>query len=46
MIRKLILLTAQLPQERPSFLLKQQQQEGAGLDRQIADNLRRLGYEF
>jgi hypothetical protein len=45
MIRKPILLTAQLPQERPSFLLKQQQ-EWARLDRQIADNLRRLGYEF
>jgi hypothetical protein len=27
-------------------LLKQQQDEGVRLDQQIAENLRRLGYEF
>ena len=32
--------------KRLTGLLKQQQEEGAMLDRQIAENLRRLGYEF
>lgn len=32
--------------KRLTALLKQQQEEGVKLDRQIADNLRRLGYEF
>jgi type I restriction enzyme M protein len=32
--------------KRLTGLLKQQQEEGAKLDRQIAANLRRLGYEF
>jgi len=32
--------------KRLTGLLKQQQEEGVKLDRQIADNLRRLGYEF
>jgi type I restriction enzyme M protein len=32
--------------KRLSALLKQQQEEGARLDQQIAENLRRLGYEF
>jgi type I restriction enzyme M protein len=31
--------------KRLTGLLKQQQQEGAKLDHQIAENLRRLGYE-
>jgi type I restriction enzyme M protein len=30
---------------RLTGLLKQQQEEGAKLDQQIAENLRRLGYE-
>jgi type I restriction enzyme M protein len=30
---------------RLTGLLKQQQEEGARLDQQIAENLRRLGYE-
>jgi hypothetical protein len=46
MIRKPIWPSAQSPQARPSFQLKQQQDEGARLDQQIAVNLRRLGYEF
>ena len=33
-------------QSRIAGLLKQQQDEGARLDQQIAENLRRLGYEF
>jgi type I restriction enzyme M protein len=32
--------------KRLTGLLKQQQEEGAKLDQQIAENLRRLGYEF
>jgi type I restriction enzyme M protein len=32
--------------KRLTGLLKQQQEEGARLDQQIAENLRRLGYEF
>jgi type I restriction enzyme M protein len=32
--------------KRLTALLKQQQEEGARLDQQIAENLRRLGYEF
>jgi type I restriction enzyme M protein len=32
--------------KRLTALLKQQQEEGAKLDQQIAENLRRLGYEF
>ncbi len=32
--------------KRLTGLLKQQQEEGARLDQQIAVNLRRLGYEF
>ena len=32
--------------KRFTALLKQQQEEGAKLDQQIAENLRRLGYEF
>jgi len=32
--------------KRLTALLKQQQEEGAKLDHQIAENLRRLGYEF
>jgi len=32
--------------KRLTGLLKQQQEEGAMLDRQIADNLRRLGYGY
>jgi type I restriction enzyme M protein len=32
--------------KRLTALLKQQQDEGARLDQQIAENLRRLGYEF
>ncbi|MCP9916937.1 N-6 DNA methylase [Cyanobium sp. ATX 6F1] len=32
--------------KRLTRLLKQQQEEGARLDQQIAENLRRLGYEF
>jgi len=31
---------------RLTALLKQQQEEGAKLDQQIGENLRRLGYEF
>jgi len=46
MIQKLTLPSAQSPQGRPSFLLKQQQEEGARLDQQIAENLRRLGYDW
>jgi hypothetical protein len=45
MIRKPIWPSAQSPQESPSFQLKQQQ-EGARLDQQIAENPRRLRYEF
>ena len=32
--------------KRLTGLLKQQQEEGAKLDQQISENLRRLGYEF
>jgi type I restriction enzyme M protein len=32
--------------KRLSGLLRQQQEEGAKLDQQIIENLRRLGYEF
>ena len=32
--------------KRLTALLKQQQEEGASLDQQIGENLRRLGYEF
>jgi type I restriction enzyme M protein len=32
--------------KRLTALLKQQQEEGAMLDQQIAENMRRLGYEF
>jgi type I restriction enzyme M protein len=32
--------------KRLTGLLKEQQDEGARLDQQIAENLRRLGYEF
>jgi type I restriction enzyme M protein len=32
--------------KRLTGLLKQQQEEGAKLDQQIAENLKRLGYEF
>jgi type I restriction enzyme M protein len=32
--------------KRLTALLRQQQEEGARLDQQIAENLRRLGYEF
>ena len=32
--------------KRLTSLLKEQQKEGAKLDQQIAENLRRLGYEF
>ena len=32
--------------KRLTTLLKQQQEEGAKLDQQIAENLRRIGYEF
>jgi type I restriction enzyme M protein len=32
--------------KRLTGLLKQQQEEGAMLDQQIAENMRRLGYEF
>ena len=32
--------------KRLTALLKQQQEEGAKLDQQIAENLRRIGYEF
>jgi type I restriction enzyme M protein len=32
--------------KRLTGFLKQQQEEGAKLDQQIAENLRRLGYEF
>ena len=32
--------------KRLTTLLKQQQEQGAKLDQQIAENLRRLGYEF
>ena len=32
--------------KRLTGLLKQQQEEGAKLDQQIAENLMRLGYEF
>jgi type I restriction enzyme M protein len=32
--------------KRLTGLLRQQQEEGARLDQQIAENLRRLGYEF
>jgi len=32
--------------KRLTALLKQQQEEGAKLDQQISENLRRLGYEF
>jgi type I restriction enzyme M protein len=32
--------------KRLTALLKQQQKDGAKLDQQIDDNLRRLGYEF
>ena len=32
--------------KRLTALLKQQQEEGAKLDQQITENLRRLGYEF
>jgi hypothetical protein len=46
MIRTPILLSARSPQARPSFQFKQQQEERAMLDQQIAENLRRLGYEF
>jgi hypothetical protein len=46
MIRTPIWPSARSPQARPSFQLKQQQEEEARLDRQIAENLRRLGYEF
>jgi hypothetical protein len=45
MIRTPILLSARSAQARPSIQLKQQQEEGARLDHQIAENLRRLGYE-
>jgi hypothetical protein len=44
MIQKLTLPSARLPQAMPPIQLKQQQDEGARLDRQIAENLRRLGY--
>jgi hypothetical protein len=46
MIRTPICPSAHSPRARPSFQLKQQQEEGARLDQQIAENLRRLGYEF
>lgn len=46
MIQKLTLPSAQSPQARSSFQLKQQQEEGARLDQLIAVNPRRLGYEF
>jgi len=32
--------------KRLTSLLKQQQEEGAKLDQQISENLKRLGYEF
>jgi type I restriction enzyme M protein len=32
--------------KRLTALLMQQQEEGAKLDQQVAENLRRLGYEF
>jgi type I restriction enzyme M protein len=32
--------------KRLTWLLKHQQEEGARLDQQISENLRRLGYEF
>jgi type I restriction enzyme M protein len=32
--------------KRLTALLKQQQEEGSKLDRQITENLRRLGYAF
>ena len=32
--------------KRLTALLKQQQEEGANLDQQISENLRRVGYEF
>jgi type I restriction enzyme M protein len=32
--------------KRLTGLLKEQQEEGARLDQQITENLRRLGYEF
>jgi len=45
MIRTPILLSTRSPQARPSFQLTQQQGEGARLDQQIAENLRRLGFQ-
>jgi hypothetical protein len=44
-MRSAILLLANSFQGRQTIQLKQQQEEATRLDQQIAENLRRLGYE-